>query len=246
VHAFTTLARVELALLLREPAAVGFTLVLPLLLLALNGGDNAANPDFGGAGLVDVLIPGLIVYVIATSAVMTLPETLAGYRERGILRRLRISPLRPWQILGAHATVHAAMAVAGLGLLLTAGFAAFDLRLPASAPAVALAVVLSVAAIIALGFLLAAVAPTARTTQAVAAAIYFPAIFVSGAVIPREALPDVARRVGDALPFTYAVDAIRSAWSGGTVDLAALAVLAATAVVAAAVALRAFRWEARS
>ena len=65
------LARVEAALLAREPAAVAFTLLLPLILLVLNGsGGNAPNPVFGGAGTVDVLMAGYLVYVMATSAIM--------------------------------------------------------------------------------------------------------------------------------------------------------------------------------
>ena len=90
-----------------------------------------------------------------------------------------------------------------------------------------LALALSAAAMISLGFLLGAVLPSVRTTQAVAAAIYFPAIFVSGALFPREALPSFAQRVGDFLPMTYAVRSIREAWTLGTVDVAGLGILAA-------------------
>src|SRR5688572_20836334 len=99
MRSFLTLSRVEFLLLMREPAAVAFTLGLPLVLLALNGGDgNRPDPDLGGHGLIDLLLPGYLVYVMATSAIMALPETLADYRDRGILRRLRVSPLRPWHI----------------------------------------------------------------------------------------------------------------------------------------------------
>ena len=192
-----------------------------------------------------MVVPGFLVYVMATSAIMALPETLAGYRERGILRRLRISPLRPWQILGAHAATHVAMTVAGLVLLVAFGVLAFDLRAPRGPAPALLAVLGSIAAVLSLGFLLAALLPTARTTQAVAAALYFPMIFLSGAVMPREALPEAAQRIGDVLPFTYAVRAIREAWTTGAVDGAGLAVLAGTAVVASLVAVRTFRWDAR-
>ena len=79
-----TLTRVETCLLLREPAAVLFTLALPLVLLVLNGsGGNDPNPRFGGVGTVDVLMAGLLVYVMATSAIMGLAETLADYRDVG-------------------------------------------------------------------------------------------------------------------------------------------------------------------
>jgi ABC-2 type transport system permease protein len=241
-----TLTRVETALLLREPAAVLFTLLLPLVLLALNGSSgNEPEARFGGAGIIDVLMAGYLVYVMATSAIMGLAETLASYRERGILRRMRISPLRPWQILGSHALTHLAMILVGSVLLVGIGLIGFDLRLPAGWAPTLLALALSAASLIALGFLLGSVLPSVRTTQAVAAAFYFPAIFVSGALFPREVLPPFAQSLGDVLPVTYAVRAIREAWTTGAVDGVALSVLAATTVIATAVALKAFRWEAR-
>jgi ABC-2 type transport system permease protein len=246
MRSFVTLARVEFLLLMREPAAVAFTLMLPLVLLALNGGDgNRPDPDLGGHGLIDLLLPGYLVYVMATSAVMALPETLADYRDRGILRRLRVSPLRPWQIIGAHAVTHVAMIVVGLVLLAVVGGLAFNLRAPAGLAATALAVTVAAASILATGFVLASVLPTVRTTQAVAAALYFPAIFISGAVFPRVAQPEFAQRIGDFLPLTYAVEAIRTAWTTGTVHLTAVGICAVVSAVFAAVALRTFRWESR-
>lgn len=246
MQTFLTLTRVEISLLLREPAALFFTLVLPLLLLALNGsGGDVPQAAFGGDSVVDVMLPGMLLLVMCTSALMALPETLANYRERGFLRRLRISPLRPWQILGSHAATHLVVACAGLVLLVAVGAAAFGLGAPAAIGPMLTAVVLSALAVMGVGFVLAAFLPSVRTTQAVAAAIYFPAIFVSGVVIPTEALPMFAQRVGQVLPFTYAVRAIRHAWSDGTTDWAALAVLAATALAAVVVGVRMFRWEAQ-
>jgi ABC-2 type transport system permease protein len=244
--ALATLTRVETLLMLREPAAVGFTLALPLVLLLLNASDgNTPNPRLGGAGTIDVLMAGYLVYVMSTSAIMGLGETLADYRDRGILRRLRITPLRPWQILTSHALTHLAMSLIGVVLLIGVGAAIADLSLPRSIGATVLAVTLSACSMISLGFLLGAVLPTVRTTQAVAAAIYFPAIFVSGALFPRETLPSFAQRIGDFLPMTYAVRSIREAWSVGTVDLVGLGILAATTVGLVLVAVRMFRWEAR-
>jgi ABC-2 type transport system permease protein len=243
---FLTMTRVEVSLLLREPAALFFTLGLPLLLLTLNGGaGNAPQEMFGGAGLVDVLTPGLLLLVMCTSGLMALPETLAAYRERGFLRRLRVSPLRPWQILGAHAATHLTLAVLGLVLLVGVGRVAFELNPPAAWGVAVAAIAASAVMVVAVGFLLAAVTPTVRTAQAISAAIYFPAIFVSGVVFPTEALPELARRIGEILPFTYGVRAIREAWTVGAVDATAFAALAATVVVAIAIGLRTFRWETR-
>ena len=242
--ALATLTRVETLLLLREPAAVFFTLALPLVLLVLNGsGGNDPNPRFGGAGLVDVLMAGFLVYVMATSAIMGLGETLADYRDRGILRRLRVTPLRPWQILTSHALTHLAMCVLGVVLLVGIGIVGYGLHVPASILATLLAVLASAVSMISVGFVLGALLPSVRTTQAVAAAIYFPAIFVSGALFPREVLPSFAQQIGNVLPMTYAVRAIREAWTVGTIDWPGLGILAATTAAGVLVAVRMFRWE---
>ena len=246
MRTFVTMTRIETALVLRQPAALCFILALPLLLLALNGAGGGGEPleQFGGARLVDVLVPGLLL-AMCTSGLMQLPETLAGYRERGFLRRLKVSPLRPWQILEAHAATHLAIALLAIVLLVGVGTLAFDLSAPAAWGATVAAITLSAGMVIAVGFLLAAVAPTVRTTQAIGAAIYFPAIFISGVVIPAEALPELAQRVAQALPFTYAVRAIREAWTAGAVDVVALAALAATVAITVSVGVSTFRWETR-
>jgi ABC-2 type transport system permease protein len=90
------------------------------------------------------------------------------------------------------------------------------------------------------------VMPSVRTTQAVAAAIYFPAIFISGALFPQELLPPFAQTIGELLPMTYAVRSIREAWTAGTVDWPSIAILAGTTLLLAGIAVRMFRWEPRS
>jgi ABC-2 type transport system permease protein len=137
------------------------------------------------------------------------------------------------------------MSLVGSALLVGAGRLAFGLRLPADPLAALAAVLASALAVLSIGFLLGAVLPTVRTTQAVAAALYFPSIFISGALFPRELLPDLAQRLGDLLPLTYAVAAIREAWSGGTIDAGAFAVLGLTTVLATTAGVRGFRWDAR-
>jgi ABC-2 type transport system permease protein len=232
------LTRVEFALFLREPAAVLFTLALPLLLLTINGA-NGAQP------FVDAMVAGYLVYVMTTSGVMGMAETLADYRDKGVLRRMRVSPLRPWQILGSHALMNLFVSALGAVMLVVVGTAFFGVSRPASIPLVVLVLAATACCVLALGFLLGAVLPTVRMTQAVTSALYFPSIFVSGALFPREILPEVARHVSDVLPVTYAVKALRQAWVDGTLNGVALTVVLGTAVVGTAVALRAFRWESR-
>jgi ABC-2 type transport system permease protein len=234
----------ETRLFLREPAALFFTLALPLILLAINGtGGNEPNPRFGGAGPIDILVPGYIAMSLATLGLTALPEILASYRERGVLRRLGATPLPAGAVLGAHVVVQLVVGLASVVLLVGVGAALFGLRAPVNPYVAALAFVAGALAMVACGMLLAAVLPSSRTAIAVGLGLYLPMIFMSGAAIPREALPDAIRNIGELLPLGFVVDALRDAWTGGAVDALTIGALAAIIVVAGGVAVRSFRWE---
>lgn len=236
---------VELKLFVRDPAAAFFTLLLPVLLLLLNGAANGNEPvaELGGAGYLDVAVPGFIALVIATMGLMTVPNIIASYRERGVLRRLHATPVRAELVLVAQLLVHALVATLGLVVLLVIGFTAFELRAPAQLAVLTVSYVLAVVGFAAFGFVLAAVLPTARTVTAVAAALYFPMIFLSGTTWPRQALPEWGQRIGDALPLTYVVEALVDPWIGNGWNVPALGLLAALVVAGTALSARLFRWE---
>jgi ABC-2 type transport system permease protein len=235
MHAFWKLTVTELKLFVREPLAVFFILAFPLILLWLNGS------QFGNQ--VDKLVPGYVALVLATVGLTQLPGVLATYRERGILRRLATTPVPPATVLGAQLVVYLIVGAVGVALLLVAATVLYDLALPQAAPAAALAYVAGALAMCALGFIVAALAPNARTANAIGFVIYFPMIFLCGAVIPREALAASMRRVGEVLPLGPVVTGLGDAWSGAGLDLAALAALAALVAIASVVGARVFRWE---
>jgi ABC-2 type transport system permease protein len=236
MRAFRKLTATEFKLFIREPLAVFFILAFPLILLWLNG-------SRAGQEGVDPLVPGYVALVLATVGLTQLPGVLATYRERGILRRLATTPVPPAKVLGAQLVVQLAAATIGVALLLATATVMYDLRPPRATAAVVLAYLAGALALYALGFVLAALAPNARTANAVGFVVYFPMIFLCGAVIPREALSTSMRRIGEVLPLGPVVTALEDAWSGAGISVAALAALAAMVVVASAVGVRAFRWE---
>ncbi len=236
---------VEMRLYLRDPAGLFFTLAFPVLLLVLFSGDGGNEPaaEYGGEGVTNVLVAAFLGLVMATMSVMGLPEGLARYREWGVLRRLRATPVRPAVVLGAQIAVASVVTVAGAVVLVAVGLVGFDLDPPEVPGAVAAIFAVGTLAFVALGFLLASLPLPARSTQALASIVFFPMIFVSGAAGPRDELPDVARTMGDFLPLTYAVEGLGRAWTAGSWDVAAIGILAATAGVSAVAAARLFRWE---
>jgi ABC-2 type transport system permease protein len=233
MRAFWKLTVAEFKLFIREPLAIFFILAFPLILLWLNGSQG---------GRIDRLLPGYVALILATVGLTQLPSVLATYRERGILRRLATTPVRPATVLGAQLVVHLAASTIGVALLLAVASAFYDLPPPRAVPAAVFVYVAGALALYAIGFVLAALAPNARTANAVGFVIYFPMIFLSGAVIPREALSTSMRRIGEFLPLAPVVTALRDAWSGTGITTLTLAALAAMIAVASAVGIRLFRW----
>ncbi len=237
---------VEMKLLLREPLATFFTLVFPVILLLVFGsifGNRAAEGT--DVGFVDAMTPGYVALIVATSSLLSLSTHLATYREQGILRRLGVTPLRPGAVLLAHVVVVFFMATIGMALLVTVGKAVFSLRCRGSVPGIVFAFVFSCVCLCALGVVLAAVAPSARTAQAIGMAVFYPMIFLSGAALPRELLPDGVQRAALVLPLTHVVTLLQASWTGEvwTAHVPSIAVLAVMAVAASGAAVRLFRWE---
>lgn len=245
MHAFLKMTVSEWRLLFREPAAVFFTLVFPLLLMSLFGSvfGNEPNPALGGLGSVDLSTPGYVALIIGTTAFMGIPSTLANYRDQGILRRLRATPIPVLTILGAQFFVNLIMSALGTVILLTVGRVWFGLRLPEHPLQFVAAFLFCCVSMFAAGMLLASVLPTARVAQAVGTAVFFPMLFLSGAAMPRQFMPDTLRSVAEVLPLTKVVMLLSDLWYGGGWNTGALVMLGALLIIAALISLRTFRWE---
>lgn len=245
MNALQKMTWTELKLGLREPIAAFFTLIFPVLILLVFGTIYGNEPVdfFGGRGNVDVSVPGYIGMVIATTGMLSLPISLAIYREMGILRRYRATPLRPQTLLAAKVIVHTLISILGSLILIAIGIVVFDLQLPANSLSLALGFLIGSLSFLSVGFVLASVLPTSTTAQAVGMALLFPMLFLSGAGLPREILSDSLVKLGNFLPLTHVVELLKGIWFSNTWDLTALAVLIGMTIVATAVSIRTFRWE---
>ena len=216
LRAFGSLVRSELRLFFREPAAVFFTLLFPVLLLVVMGPifGNEASPAFGGYGSLDTFVPAFTSIALGSFSLIGLPVTLATYRERGILRRYRATPLPMALVPIAQSVVCLLVVVLTAAALCAVAAVAFDPRMPASPWSAAGALVCTPLAFSTLGFVLGSVLSSTRTAQAVGNAVFFPMLFLSGAAMPRILFPDWMRAIGDVLPLTWVVDLLLDLWVG--------------------------------
>jgi ABC-2 type transport system permease protein len=236
----------ELKLALREIVIPLFVLALPVgLLLGFGFQPGSRRPDANlggqtGAEYIAAIGAGVSLAVIGLSV---LPTALAHYREKGVLRRLATTPVRPAYLLAAQLVLYAAAALFTVAVLVLAGDLLFGTPVPKSFPAFLAALVLGIAALFAIGLLVAAVAPTGKAGQAIGMMLFFPSLFLGGVYIPRETMPAVLRNIGDYSPLGATLKTMRDAWMGTEPRAAQLAIMAGYAVVAGLAATRLFRWE---
>jgi ABC-2 type transport system permease protein len=237
----------EIKLFLREPIGAFFTLVFPLMMLFLFGSIYGNEPSayFNGRGTVDISIPAYTAMIIATSGLMSITITMAAYRENGVLRRLRTTPISPLNILIAQVIVVLAMTLLGMLLLIIAGKLVYHVKFEGNALSAFGGFILSSMSFFGLGFILAGVMPNSRTAQIVGMVILYPMLFLSGAGFPRELLPEAIKRISAFLPLTYVVNLLRGLWIGESwgVHLLDVGVLVGMLILGVIVSAKTFRWE---
>lgn len=239
---------IEIKVFLREPLGAIGTIGVPVLLFVVLGrltSHRLAPSSLPGSGLSGAGLPVLVSLLIAISAVLSLVTIISIYREGGILKRLRATPLRPYTILTAHVLVKLMLTAATLALMLMAGRSYFPLGAHVPWFSFTIALMISTLSILSVGFLIASIVPTARFAQPIGAVILYPMIAVSGLFVPVEAFPPALQTVARALPLTYAVSLLEGIWNGDKWfthmgDVAAMTVLFLFCTVLSA---KVFRWE---
>ena len=228
----------EAKLLVREPLALFWGLAFPMALLAVMG---LSSSDIGGVPLVTIYEPIVIAFVGVVFGVQGIPVQVAGYRERRILRRLATTPAGPVRVVAAQLIVSLVVVLAATAGVLAVGRLGFGVPLPRQPAGFVLVAVLSATAMLALGLLIGAVAPTARSAGAAGTVLFFPLMYFAGLWTPQ--MSASAKHIGQFTPLGAATQALGDSMNGGWPHPAALAVLAVCAIACAGAAARFFRWE---
>ena len=244
----------EAKLFLREPVNAFFTLVFPLMMLFLYGTifNNIPVPESGGQGAttnymptIDSYIPALTAMIIGTTGLMSITITMATYRENGILRRLRTTPVSPLIVLAAQVAVVFVMISLGMLLLVAAGKLFYHVRFDGNVFSVLGGFVLGSLSFFGIGFILAGIMPTARSAQTVAMVLLYPMLLLSGAFFSLGLLPTAIQKVSNFLPLTYVVNLLSGLWVGEAwgEHLLDVGVLTGMLILGIIVSVKTFRWE---
>lgn len=238
--------RTEARLVTREPGALFWVLVFPTLLVVIIGAIPSFREhqaDLGGLRVVDLYVPVSMLLSTILAAVQVMPGILVGYRERGVLRRLAVTPARPASLLTVQLALHVACCLAGAVLVVLVARLAYDVTVPAQLAGFTLAFLLAVLAAMAVGAALTALAPNSKASQAIGTIVVFPMMFTAGVWLPVNTMPDLLRRIVESTPMGAGAQAMNQALAGDFPGWVHLGVMAAWSVVLVTVAARFFRWE---
>lgn len=242
---FSRLTLTEIKLFFREPAAVFFALAFPPILLIVLGSIPAfREPDkaLGGARVIELYAPIIVALAVTMFAISSLPQMFATYREKGVLRRMRTTPVKPVMMLGAQLLMCTIMSVVVMLVLLVIGRVAFDVSLPKQ-PMYLVCYLLVALTMLAIGLLVAALAPSPKAAGAIGSILFFPMLFTAGLWAPRDTMSSVLRRISDFSPLGAGVQSLQDTAAGHWPQLLHVAVMLGWTIVAGGLAARYFRWE---
>jgi ABC-2 type transport system permease protein len=238
----------EIKIFLREPMGAFGSILFPVLVFVVAGrflGGRVPPNLTAATRFIRVGLPVLAVVLMALSGVLSLVTIISIYREGGILKRLRATPLRPQTILTAHVLVKLALTATSLALLVLAGKRFYPINLDVPIFGFSMAVLISTWSILSIGFLIASIVPTARFAQPIGAAILYPMLALCGLFVPIQSLPPVLQAVARVLPLTYAVSLLQGIWKGEawSAHIGDVAALVAVFAICTALSAKVFRWE---
>ena len=246
MNGFSRLAVVETRLFLREKAALIGVFGLPVaLVIGFGLIPGFSDPQKGLSDQIgtEYIAAVGVAIVLASLGLTGVPMVLGQYRERGVLRRLGVTPVRPLTLLMADMTVWAAAAVLSVAMVIAVVRIAFHVPAPQAPGWFILTVVLGIASLFTVGLLAAAVAPTARSAAGIGWLLFFPNMFLAGIYFPTEEMSATIRQIGNFTPLGSAVHAVRDSWMGIDPRPEYLGIMAAWALVAGALSARFFRWD---
>jgi hypothetical protein len=231
----------------RDPGSIFFALVMPVGLYVLILSTQAVGaPEVEGVPFPVFYAASMVAYGTGVAVFLDLPQAVMLARDRGVLKRLRGTPLRTWQYLAGRMLAGLWLAVIIAGTVLVVGVAFFDVTVPATGLLVGLAgLLLGALTMAACGLAVASRVSSAKAVGAVGLIILLPLAFFSGVFVVGG--PAWMTRVGSFFPLLHVQRVLKAAWDPGGAGIAwgSFGVLLLWLVGAGLLAVRYFRWESR-
>ncbi|MBN2260492.1 MAG: ABC transporter permease [Clostridiales bacterium] len=247
MNSFIKVIFIEWKLNNRNFLNVFFALFFPVMMLMLFGTMYGNEPiaQFGGFGSIDVSIPGYICIIIAVTGLMTLPLTLSQYRERKILKRFMVTPIKPIDLLSSQLIVNTVTTIIGMIILLIVAKIIFEITFIGNFLKTTIAFIIVLLSMFSIGLFIAGISKTMKAATVISYIIYFPMLFLSGATIPLEFMPRSIINLSKIFPLTYGVELLKGVWLGGNLldYMNDILILSSIIIIFISLSIKFFKWE---
>lgn len=233
--------RLERHMFWRNPSAAFFNFALPLLFLAAGGIILGGNQHD-----LNLLVPAIAGMSVMSTTFTALAYNIVFLRERGVLKRIRGTPLPTISYFGGVAGNAVTNTALQIAIITVAGKLIFGIGWPADWGELIVFVIVGVVCFAALGVAFAHAIPNFESTAAYVNAVFLPVVFVSFYVFDSKSAPTFVRHIAEALPLKPLIDGLSGAMVTGeslSSNLSALAVIALWGVFGVYFAVRGFSWE---
>lgn len=238
---------IKIVLFMREYVTVFFTVLFCPLMLLIFGSVYGNEPSvmFGGLGTIDISIPAFTGLIFCGNGIISFPIAVANSREQGELRRYKMTPMSPTIYLLAEMNAYMLLSVVGILIMVIMGWAIYDAKYLGNIAITILGIILSELAIFSCGMLVASISKNSKMAQALGMLVGFPMMFLSGASMPIETMPDKLIGLAKILPSYHQVKMMRSMWAGKqfTEYFDNVIFLVLTCIICYLATIKLFKWE---
>jgi ABC-2 type transport system permease protein len=235
----------------RNPAAVFFTVMFPVVLLLIFAtvfGDQTVDGT-GGLEVTTYYVPAIITLSVVSATMQTLAMSLVIARDDGRLKRGRGTPMPAWVFIAGRVGNSIVVAVLMLALLSVLGKLLYGVAIPWSrSPELLVVLAVGAASFCCLGVALTALIPSQDAAAPIVNALLLPLYFLSGIFIPDDELPSGVIDFANHFPIRPFFQAIFDAYLPGNGPALAwdhLLVVGIWGVAGLLLAIRFFRWTPR-
>lgn len=238
---------IKIKLFMREYVTVFFTVMFCPLMLLLFGCVYGNQPSqmFGGLGTIDISIPAFTGLIFCGNGIISFPIAVATSRDQGELRRYKMTPMSPFMYLCAEMNAYMLLSLFGILIMVIMGWLFYQAVFGGNILVVILGILLSELSLFSCGMLVASVSKNGKMAQALGMLVGFPMMFLSGASMPVETMPEKLVQVVRFLPSFQQVKMIRAMWAGKAFGdyRNQVIYLILTFVVCCVASIRLFKWE---
>lgn len=210
---------IELKSLKRDYVSLFFMIALPMILTVVFGGAFGQEPTRYGADIlgIDVVVPINVVFLIANAGLMGIPITIAELKEQGVFKRYITYPVTYNSYFSGLTTAFTSVCVFSTILFGVVSFLFFEANYHMNLAQTLwfiLVYLLNIFIFFGLGFFIALIMKSSRSTNIVTSSIFMALLFTSGIVLPVESLPMYLQKLASIFPMYHSVEVLRMTWIG--------------------------------